>query len=91
VNARHKGDIIIIIIIIIMRHDSVCAQIHFNICKDIGVKLDKEHWYGHVSMSVERSHESNHIMESTTTLRSIPNNKRDIVICDNEKKELVCY
>ena len=22
------------------RHDRVCAQLHFNICKEIGVKLD---------------------------------------------------
>ena len=41
--------IIIIIIIIIMakeqyikRHDRVCAQLHFNICKEAGVKLDKK-------------------------------------------------
>jgi hypothetical protein len=31
--------IIIIIIINIKRHDTVCAQLHFNICKEIGVKL----------------------------------------------------
>jgi hypothetical protein len=23
------------------RYDMVCAQLHFNICKEIGVKLDK--------------------------------------------------
>ena len=27
------------------RHDRVCAQLHFNICKETGVKLDKKHWY----------------------------------------------
>jgi hypothetical protein len=26
----------------IKRHDRVCAQLHFNICKEIGVKLDTE-------------------------------------------------
>jgi hypothetical protein len=26
-------------------HDSVFVQLHFNICKEIGVKLDNEHWY----------------------------------------------
>jgi hypothetical protein len=31
------------------RHDKVSAQIHFNICKEIGVQLDKNHWYEHVS------------------------------------------
>ena len=33
----------------------VCAQIHFNICKETGVKLDKKHWYEHVPKSVETS------------------------------------
>jgi hypothetical protein len=41
----HKTDII------------VCTQIHFNICKGTGVKLDKEHWYEYVPKSVETSHE----------------------------------
>jgi hypothetical protein len=36
----------------------VCAQLHFNICKEVGVKLDKGHWYEHVRKSVETSHES---------------------------------
>ena len=36
-----------IIIIIIIN-----AQIHFNICKEIGVQLDKKHWYEHVPNSV---------------------------------------
>jgi len=30
------------------RHDTVCAQVHFNICKEIGAKLDKEHWNKHI-------------------------------------------
>jgi hypothetical protein len=33
-------------------HDRVSAQLHFNICKEIGVQLDKKHWYEHVSKSV---------------------------------------
>ena len=28
----------------VKRHDKVSAQIHFNICKEIGVHLDKKHW-----------------------------------------------
>ena len=35
----------------------MCAQLHFDICKKTGVKLDKEHWYDHVPKSVETSHE----------------------------------
>ena len=32
----------------IKRHDRVCAQLHFNICKETGVKLHKKPWYKHV-------------------------------------------
>ena len=37
------------------RHDRVYAQLHFSICKETGVQLDKKHWYEHVSKSVETS------------------------------------
>ena len=48
------GSVIIIIIIeeYVKRHDKVSAQIHFNMCKEIGVQLDKKHWYEHVPKSV---------------------------------------
>jgi len=39
----------------IKRLDRVCAQLHFNICKEAGVQLDKKHWYEHVPNSVETS------------------------------------
>jgi hypothetical protein len=32
----------------IKRHDIVCAQLHCNICKEIGVIFDNEHWYDHI-------------------------------------------
>jgi hypothetical protein len=32
----------------IKRHNTVSAQLHFNICKETGVQLDKKHWYEHV-------------------------------------------
>jgi len=28
----------------IKRHDRVCAQLHFNICKETGVQMAKKHW-----------------------------------------------
>ena len=28
----------------VKRHDRVCAQLHFNVCKETGVPLDKKHW-----------------------------------------------
>ena len=35
----------------------VCDQHHFNICKEIGVKLNNEHWYFHLPKPVKTSHE----------------------------------
>jgi len=42
--------------------DRVCAQLHFNIWKEIGVKLDKEHWYEHAWKLIETSHDGKVIM-----------------------------
>jgi len=37
----------------IQRHDSVCAQLHFNICKETSIKLGNEHWYKNALKSVK--------------------------------------
>jgi hypothetical protein len=37
----------------IKRYGSVFAQLHFNTCKEIGLKLDKERWYEQVTRSTE--------------------------------------
>ena len=65
----------------------MCAQLHFNICKERGVKLDKKHWYEHVPKSVETSQGGKVTMwnQQVQTDRTIPNNKPDIIIRDNEK------
>ena len=76
----------------IKRHDSVCAQLHFNIHKETGIQLDKKHWYEHVPKSVETSQGSKVTIlwnQQIQTDRTIPNNKPDIIIHDNEK-EHVC-
>ena len=39
------------------KHDRVCAQLHFKICKETGVKFRQKHWYEHVPVSVETSQE----------------------------------
>jgi len=39
------------------RHDKVCAQLQFNTCHEIGIKLDKEHWYEQVPKLAERIRE----------------------------------
>jgi hypothetical protein len=72
----------------IKRHDRVCAQLHFNICKETEVQLGKKHWYEHVPKPVETSQEGKVTIlwnQQVQTDRTIPNNKPDIIICDNEK------
>ena len=54
--------------ILVKRHDRVCAQLHFSICKETGVQLDKKHWYEHVPKSVETpGWQRNHTVESTSS------------------------
>ena len=63
------------------------AQIHFNICKEIGVQLDKKHWYEHVQKSVVTNQGGKLTVlwnKQVPTDRTIPNNKPNIIIRDNE-------
>ena len=72
----------------IKRYDRVCAQLFFNICEEKGVQLDKKYWYEHVPKSVETSQGGKATIlcnQQVQTYRTIPNNKPDIIICDNEK------
>jgi hypothetical protein len=72
----------------IKRHDRVRAQPHYNICKELEVKLDSELWYEHVPKSVETSQVRKVTVlwnQQVQTDRSFPNNKPDIIIQDNEK------
>jgi len=51
--------------------------------------LDKKHWYEHVSKSVETSEGGKVIISWNQQVhndRTIPNDKPDIIIRDNEKK-----
>jgi hypothetical protein len=71
----------------IKRHDRVCAQIRFNICKELGVELHSELLYEHVPKSVEKSQVGKVTtvrIRQVQTDRTIPNNKPDIIIRDNE-------
>ena len=71
----------------IKRHVRVRSELHFNICKEIGVELDNKHWYDHVPKSVETSHEDKVtiLWNQVRTDRTIPNNKPDIIIRDNKQ------
>ena len=66
----------------------MCAQLHFSICKETGVQLDKKHWYEHVPKSGKTSQEGKVTIlwnQQVQTDRTIPNNKPDIIIRDNGK------
>jgi hypothetical protein len=72
----------------ITRHDRVCAQLCFSICKERGVKLDSELWYECVPKSVETSQVGKVTIlwnQQVQTDRTVPNSKLDIIIWDNEK------
>jgi len=65
-----------------------CSQLHFNMCKETAVQLKKKnHWYEHVPKSVETSQGGKVTIlwnQQIHTDRTIPNNKPDIIIRDNE-------
>ena len=66
----------------------MCAQLHFNICKETGVQLDKKHWYEHVPKLVETNKGGKVTVlwnQQVQTDKTIPNNNSDIIIGDNEK------
>jgi len=66
----------------------VCAQLHFNICKETGVQLDKKQWDEHVPKSIETSKVGEVTIlwnQNVQPDRTILNNKPDIIISDNEK------
>ena len=68
-------------------YDRFCAQLHFNICKETGVQLDKKHWYGHVPKPVETSPGGKVTIlwnQQAQTHRIIASNKPDIIIRHNE-------
>jgi hypothetical protein len=69
-------------------HDRVCAQLPFNICKELGVNLDSELKYEHVPKSVETSQVGKVTIlwnQQVQTNRTIRNDKPDIIMQDNEK------
>jgi hypothetical protein len=62
-------------------------QIHFNICKEIGMQLHKKHWYKHVPKSVVTNQGGKVTIlwnQQVQTDRTVPNNKSDIIIRDTE-------
>ena len=68
-------------------HHSVCAQLCFNICKERGLNLDKEHWYIHAPQAQTNYENKVTILwnQQVKNDTAIPNKKLDITIHDNEK------
>jgi hypothetical protein len=66
----------------------VCAQLYFDTCKEIGIKLDSDHWNGHVLKLLKTSHEGkvsilwNLLVQTNKTVR---NGKPDVMVHDNGK------
>jgi hypothetical protein len=59
-----------------------------TLARKMGVQLDNEHWYEHVPKLIEAKHEGKVIIlwnQLLQTDRTIPTNKLDITIHDNEK------
>jgi hypothetical protein len=76
----------------IKRRNRVCTQLRFNICKELGVKLDSELWHEHVPELVGTTQEGKVTIlwnQQVQTDRTVPNNKPDIVIRDNEERTCI--
>jgi hypothetical protein len=58
-------------------------------CKEMGVQLDKEQWYEHVTKLLVAGHEGKATIlwnKQVPTDRNLPSNKPDIIIWNNEKR-----
>ena len=63
---------------------TVCAQLHFNICQETGVQLDKRHQWQKLVETRPGGKATILWNQQVQTDRNIPN-KPDIIIRDNEK------
>jgi hypothetical protein len=71
----------------------VFAELHFNMCREIGVKLDSGRWHVLTAKLVETGPESEVTIlrsQQVQTDRTISNNKPDVIIRDNEKGTYIC-
>jgi len=74
----------------------VCTQVHFNICREIGVEFSNEHWDDHVPKSVETSREGKVTIlllchQKVQTDRTVSNDKSDSIIHDMKKEHVGNY
>jgi hypothetical protein len=62
------------------------AHLNFNMYKKIGVKVENEHCYDHIQISVEKCQVGKVTLswnQQVRTERTIPSNKPDIIIHAN--------
>jgi len=62
--------------------------LHFNICQEIGGKLDTKHRYDHVPKLVPTDHDGKVTIlwkQQFQTDRTVPNNKPDSIMCGNKQ------
>ena len=62
----------------------MCAELHCNICEEMGGKLHNEHRYDRVPILADTSPEGK-VEPTVQTDRTVANNKLDITMCDNEQ------
>jgi len=65
----------------------MCAKLHFNVCKEIGVQLDSEHWYDHYqiqSRQVMKIRLPYYGINKRQRTETFADNKPDIIIRDNK-------
>jgi hypothetical protein len=65
----------------------MCAQLHFNVCKGTGVKLDNEHWYERVPKSGQTSRKNKVTVLRINMYKPTEPSQPDIIIRDNEKEK----
>ena len=61
----------------------MCAELHFNTCKEIWVQSDNEQRYDHVPKLVETGHGGKVVEPTVQTDRTVSNNKPDSIIRDD--------
>lgn len=74
----------------IERHDNVCAQLHFSLCKEYGIVVDSDKWYEHKpkSISATANGETTIIWNvPVRTDRTVNANKPDIIL---KRKNQTC-
>ena len=67
------------------RHNQVAAQLHLDICRHCGIKVEAECWYQHKPERVMENEKATILWDSPIiTVRHVPCNKPDIVIWEKK-------